>query len=74
MYRMAMLSFLITDPTIDRDRLIKVCLVHDLAEAVVGDITPNCGVSKEQKRQLEEVSERSSFICYKYLTATTNYN
>jgi len=62
---MSMLSFLITDPAIDRDRLIKVCLVHDLAEAVVGDITPNCGVSKEQKRQLEEV--RSSVFIYLFI-------
>ena len=29
--------------------------MHDLAEAVVGDITPYQGVSKEEKRALEEV-------------------
>lgn len=34
---------------------VKVCLVHDLAESIVGDITPHCGVSKEEKRNLEEV-------------------
>lgn len=28
-------------------------MVHDLAEARVGDITPNCGVSKQEKAQLE---------------------
>ena len=55
MYRMAMLSFLIKDPTIDRERLMKICLVHDLAEAIVGDITPyDIKVSKELKRELEE--------------------
>ena len=26
---------------------MKLALVHDLAEAVVGDLTPFCGVSKE---------------------------
>ena len=31
--------------------------MHDLAEAVVGDITPYQGVSKEEKRALEEVSK-----------------
>lgn len=51
-----MLSFLVTDPTVDKNRLMKMCLVHDLAESVVGDITPHDGVSKEEKRQLEEVS------------------
>ena len=39
----------------NRDRLIKVCMVHDLAEAIVGDITPYDGVSKEEKKILEEV-------------------
>ena len=55
MYRMSMMSFLITDQAVNRDRLIKICLVHDLAESLVGDITPYEGVSKEEKRRLEEV-------------------
>lgn len=35
-------------------------LVHDIAEADVGDITPehSSGISKEQKLALEEVSRR----------------
>jgi hypothetical protein len=33
MYRMSMMAFLISDPTVDRDHLIKLCLVHDIAEA-----------------------------------------
>ncbi|KAF4657035.1 HD domain-containing protein 2 [Perkinsus olseni] len=37
----------------DRQRTIRMALVHDLAEAVAGDITPFCGVSKEEKHQLE---------------------
>lgn len=45
---------MLTDSTIDKDKLIKICLVHDLAESIVGDITPYDGVSKEQKRRLEE--------------------
>ena len=52
---MSMLVFMLADPTVNKDRLVKVCLVHDLAEAVVGDITPHQGVSKEEKRLLEEV-------------------
>lgn len=58
MYRMSMLSFLITDSRVNRDELIKICLVHDLAEAKVGDITPYDGVSKEEKRRLEETALR----------------
>lgn len=30
-----------------------LALVHDLAESIVGDITPYCGVSKEEKRKRE---------------------
>lgn len=28
-------------------------LIHDLAESIVGDITPYCGISKEEKKQRE---------------------
>lgn len=55
MYRMAMMA--LTVPSIpegvDRERAVKMCLVHDLAEAIVGDITPECGISHSQKQQLE---------------------
>lgn len=32
---------------------LDLALVHDLAESIVGDITPYCGVSKEDKKQRE---------------------
>ena len=28
-------------------------IVHDLGESVIGDITPHCGVSEEDKQQRE---------------------
>ena len=62
MYRMSMLALLITDVSIDKDHLMKICMVHDLAESIVGDITPHCGVSKEDKRKLEEVSYISIYL------------
>jgi hypothetical protein len=34
-------------------RCIKIALVHDVAESLVGDITPHCGVSEEEKHRLE---------------------
>jgi putative hydrolases of HD superfamily len=49
-----MLSFVMTDSTVNRDKLMKICLVHDLAEAIVGDITPYDGITKEEKRRMEE--------------------
>lgn len=53
MHRMAIMAFLVPE-TIDRDRCIKMALVHDLAEAIVGDITPHCGVSEEDKHSREK--------------------
>ncbi len=50
-----MLSFMITDTRVNKDKLMKICLVHDLAESVVGDITPLDPVTKEEKKVLEEV-------------------
>lgn len=39
--------------TIDTNKCIKLALIHDLAEARVGDITPHCGVSDQDKYTLE---------------------
>ena len=55
MYSMGVLAMLIADadPTVDRDRCVRMALVHDLAEAIVGDITPFDGVPKAEKQRLE---------------------
>lgn len=42
--------------------MIVSALIHDLAESIVGDITPYCGISKEEKKQkeldaMEEISK-----------------
>ncbi|XP_037541307.1 HD domain-containing protein 2 [Nematolebias whitei] len=54
MYRMAVMSLTITDPTVDRDRCIRMALVHDMAECIVGDIAPSDNVSKEEKHRRED--------------------
>ena len=61
MYRMTMMCFALSDSSVDKQRLIKICLCHDLAEAIAGDITPTqvSGVSKEDKRKLEEDAPES---------------
>jgi putative hydrolase of HD superfamily len=41
------------DADVDVDKCVRMALVHDLAECVVGDITPNDGVSDEEKRERE---------------------
>ncbi|KAI8365933.1 HD domain-containing protein [Radiomyces spectabilis] len=54
MHRMGIMAMLIDDPSLNREKCIKMAIVHDLAEAVVGDITPHAGVSKEDKFNLEK--------------------
>ncbi|CAN0273663.1 unnamed protein product, partial [Phaeothamnion confervicola] len=41
---------------VDVARCVQMAVVHDLAEALAGDITPHDGVSDADKRKLEEVS------------------
>jgi putative hydrolases of HD superfamily len=42
----------------DRSKAMMMCLVHDLAEAIVGDITPECGISSNEKHAKEEQAMR----------------
>ncbi|XP_017264664.1 HD domain-containing protein 2 [Kryptolebias marmoratus] len=58
MYRMAVMSLTITDPTVDRDRCVRLALVHDMAECIVGDIAPSDNVSKAEKHRREEEAMR----------------
>jgi hypothetical protein len=40
-------------PRLALRRCIRMALVHDIAEAIVGDITPHCKVPAEEKHRLE---------------------
>ncbi|PKA52869.1 hypothetical protein AXF42_Ash001850 [Apostasia shenzhenica] len=54
MYRMGLMALIAPDiPGVDRERCMKIALVHDIAEAIVGDITPSDGVPKEEKNRRE---------------------
>ena len=53
MYRMGVMVFVARDPSLDTNKCIKMALVHDVAESIVGDITPHCGISKEEKHRME---------------------
>jgi putative hydrolase of HD superfamily len=54
-YRMSLLSCLcLQDFNVDLAKCLRMSLVHDLAESVVGDITPYDGVPKEEKQKKEE--------------------
>ncbi|CAK7225786.1 hypothetical protein SCUCBS95973_005981 [Sporothrix curviconia] len=56
MYRMSLIAMLAPPALaarLDMNRCIKMCLVHDMAESLVGDITPVDGVPKPEKSRRE---------------------
>ncbi|THU75547.1 HD domain-containing protein [Dendrothele bispora CBS 962.96] len=53
MYRMSVLAMCCSDTKLDIAKCVMMCVVHDLAEAHVGDITPHEGISKQEKKRLE---------------------
>lgn len=54
MYRMSVMTFLLDGTEgLNQIRCMELALVHDLAESIVGDLTPFCGISKEEKRTME---------------------
>ncbi|XP_012460514.1 uncharacterized protein LOC105780628 [Gossypium raimondii] len=54
MYRMGLMALIVSDiPGIDQDKCVKMAIVHDIAEAIVGDITPSDGISKAEKSRRE---------------------
>lgn len=53
MYRMGVTSLLIKNKEVDTNKCVKIAIVHDIAESLVGDITPYDGVTKEEKHRRE---------------------
>lgn len=58
MYRMAIIPLLVLSTSnttkVDLNKVIKLSLVHDIAECIVGDFTPYDDISPEEKHRLEE--------------------
>ncbi|CAB1342809.1 unnamed protein product [Coregonus sp. 'balchen'] len=50
MYRMSMMALTITDHKVNKERCMKLALVHDMAECIVGDIVPADNVGKAEKQ------------------------
>ncbi|XP_073145112.1 uncharacterized protein [Henckelia pumila] len=54
MYRMGLMALIASDlPGVNREKCIKMAIVHDIAEAIVGDITPADGIPKLEKSRRE---------------------
>lgn len=61
-FGVTLLSLIISEkyfPNVNLSKIMKIGLIHDIAESLVGDITPFCKVSKEEKekKEREAVSE-----------------
>lgn len=69
MYRMSVMSMLIRDPQVNKDKCVRIALVHDMAESLVGDITPFDPVNKEEKHRREW--DTIQFLCNEFVK---NYN
>uniref|UniRef100_A0A8C3VYC7 5'-deoxynucleotidase HDDC2 n=1 Tax=Catagonus wagneri TaxID=51154 RepID=A0A8C3VYC7_9CETA len=54
MYRMAVMAMVTKDEHLNKDRCVRLALVHDMAECIVGDIAPADNIPKEEKQRREE--------------------
>ncbi|XP_066144762.1 5'-deoxynucleotidase HDDC2 [Euwallacea fornicatus] len=60
MYAMALMTFLLAnDSKLDRLKCLQLAVVHDLAESIVGDITPCDGISVAEKHIREDVAMKT---------------
>jgi putative hydrolase of HD superfamily len=58
-FGVALLAWFLVDahlPTVDRDKVLRMALIHDLGEIYAGDLTPRHQVSASEKRRLERES------------------
>lgn len=51
-----LMALLLAPPELNRERLLAMATVHDLAEAVVGDITPHDAIAAGEKRNRENAA------------------
>lgn len=58
-YGVALLAWFLAPEELDRERILEMALLHDLAEVVVGDITPHDKVLSEDKEQKEREALRT---------------
>lgn len=61
MYRMSVLGMFCPDPALDRNKIVQMCLCHDMAESIIGDVSPKMGVPKDVKMRKE--AEAATDLC-----------
>ncbi len=60
-FMVSILSFLLADKSLDKDKCIKMALIHDLGESLIGDYTPFDGITDEEKYKKEEEALKTLF-------------
>lgn len=55
-YGVALLALLVCPSELDRSRVLELALIHDLAEVVTGDLTPEDGVDSDVKYASERAA------------------
>ncbi len=54
-FRTAVMTYVLSDGEhFDRNKAMKIALMHDLCESVCGDITPHDGITKQRKLDIEK--------------------
>ena len=56
MYRMSLMAMMYVPDegqAVDSNKLVRMALIHDMAECIVGDITPLDGIPLEEKHEME---------------------
>ncbi|MDD9951879.1 MAG: phytanoyl-CoA dioxygenase family protein, partial [Zetaproteobacteria bacterium] len=66
-HQLSIMCIILADliPPSQRDKLLRMAVVHDLAEAIAGDITPFEGITPTEKYAIEDRAMRK--ILYNYL-------
>ncbi len=54
-FRLAFMAMVLGDKLhCDSEKLLKMAILHDIAECMVGDITPHDGMTREEKQRIEK--------------------
>ena len=58
---LALLCTLFAPNDLDKEKLLKMAIIHDLPEIETGDITPHDGISKQEKHRREDAAAQRLF-------------
>src|SRR5215217_7492124 len=63
-FGVTVLALIVAEANVDRGECLALAVAHDLAESVVGDITPTDGVepAEKQRREREAVGQLASTL------------